>query len=350
MKLNGLVIVLVAAWVPVLLPFDLACGSSRTRSGNYRVGSNVVIASDESIAGSLLAAGANVDVLGQVKGGLRAFGANVNIPGKVDGPLTVGGANVVLSGTYRKKVVGGAANLVLAGTFEDGVDVGAARLVVEPTAVIRGDLVYAAPSLDRKEGAQILGKVSQKDWKIDKETIQKRVKKARFSFRILFWILSIPGLLIVGLLLHSAFPNHTEAVVTAISESPWKNLGIGLVFLAAVPAAVLIALLTLVGIPAGILAAIAYGVLLYVSRIYIGLWIGRKLLATVKSSLATAFFWPLVAGVVLVALVGLIPFLGWLFRFFLLLVALGAISTVIWRSLQKKKEGPPIMTLPADAV
>jgi hypothetical protein len=69
-----------------------------------------------------------------------------------------------------------------------------------------------------------------------------------------------------------------------------------------------------------------------------GLWIGRKVLGYVRKPLATAFFWPLVVGVIIIALLGFIPFIGWFFRLFILLISLGAMVVVIWRSLQPKKQ------------
>jgi len=90
-------------------------------------------------------------------------------------------------------------------------------------------------------------------------------------------------------------------------------------------------------IPEGIIAGILSGILLYVSRIYVGLWIGRKVLGYIKKPFATAFFWPLAAGIVIIALIGLIPFLSWLFRLFILLISLGAMWTVMWRLLQLEK-------------
>ena len=189
----------------------------------------------------------------------------------------------------------------------------------------------------------------QKEMKREKEKVQQKAKK-RFSWaKMVFWFLSIPGLIILGALLHYLFPRHTEAVVGTLSVSPLNNLGIGLVFLVVVPVAILICLITLVGIPTGIIAGLLYGIAIYISRIYIGVWIGRKLLGAIKKSLATAYFWPLVVGVIFIALVGLIPFLGWLFRLFLLLITLGALWMAIWRSIQGTM-GKKEKAFPSDAV
>ena len=137
----------------------------------------------------------------------------------------------------------------------------------------------------------------------------------------------------MGVLINYLFPRRTDAIITAISQSPWKNLWFGLIFLVVVPVAILIAFITMVGVPVGIIAGILYGIVIYISRIYIGVWIGRKVLGYIKKSMATAFFWPLVLGVIIIALISLIPFLGWLFRLFILLLSLGAMWTVMWKAV-----------------
>ena len=171
---------------------------------------------------------------------------------------------------------------------------------------------------------------------IEKEWIQN-VKKVLLWLWVLYWVLSIPALIILGALLNYLFPKQTNAIVAAISESPWKNLGVGLVFLVVVPVGVIIALITLVGIPAGIITGLLYGIAIYISRIYIAVWIGRKILGYFKKSLASAFSCPLVVGTIITTLLIFIPIIGWLFRFFFALLGLGAMWLAIWKSIQLGK-------------
>jgi hypothetical protein len=310
-------------------------GAEKFEAANFRGGANVFVTPEERISNGLIAAGANVEVLGNVSGGLKAFGANVVIPGNIQGGLIVFGANVSLSGKFRDKVKGGGANVILSGTFDDNVEIGAARVTVTPTAVIKGDLIYSAAVLDRQEGSQIAGKVIPR--KIEKKEIEGWRRKGE---RVLAWLgaifvlVCVTGLIIVGLVINHFFPKLTGTIVTTITESPWKNIGIGLVFLVVVPVIVVICFITLVGIPMGIIVGFLYGIAIYISRIYIAVWIGRKLLGAINNSLKDAFFWPLVAGTIIITLVLFIPFVGWLFRLFILLISLGAMWVVVWKSIQ----------------
>jgi hypothetical protein len=256
--------------------------------------------------------------------------------GEVEGEMMVFGANVTLAGKYHGKVRAGAANLTLSGIFDGHVVAGAAKITVAPNAVIQGDLIYSAASLDRQEGSQIRGKVARREFKEQREWVEK-AKKALFCLWVTYWVLSIPALLIVGVLIHHFFPKTTDSVVAALPRNPWKSIGVGLVFVVVVPVGVVIALLTLVGIPTGIIAALLYGILIYTSRVFIAVWIGRKILGYFKKSLSTAFFWPLLLGTLITTFLLIIPILGCFFWLFFIFIGIGAIWMVTWRAVKGQR-------------
>jgi cytoskeletal protein CcmA (bactofilin family) len=321
-----------AFWIPA----SYAQAVSGWDVGNYLMGNRVVVGPEETKEGGFAVAGADVELRGKTKGGLRAFGANVIHSGEVEGELMVFGANVTLAGNYHGKVKAGAANLTLSGTFEGHVVAGAAKITVAPDAVIKGDLIYTAASLARQEGSQIRGKAVRREFKEQKEWVEKG-KKALFCLWVTYWVLAIPALLIVGVLIHHFFPRTIESVVAALPQNPWKNMGVGLVFVVVVPVGVVIALVTLVGIPTGIIAALLYGILIYTSRVFIAVWVGRKILGYFKKSLATTFFWPLLLGTFITTFLLVIPILGCFFWLFFIFIGTGAIWMVIWRTVQGQR-------------
>jgi cytoskeletal protein CcmA (bactofilin family) len=325
-----------------LLAIALTCTPAHGKyreflSANFRTGANVTVAPDETISDDLIAAGANVEVAGQLKKGLKAFGANISIPGTVSGEVYSAGADIDLSGTFGSKVTAVGASVVLSGTFDQDVEVASAKLTLMPATIIRANLVYSAAVLEKQEGSQVLGTVTERQEPIKAEKVHEwREKGERAAKRagIAFWFISTIALVLVGLIISSVFPNQTNRVVGAISQSPWKSIGLGLVFLVVVPVAIVIALVTVVGIPAAIIAGFLYAIIVYVSRIYIGVWIGRKVIGALKRKQITSLFWPLVVGITIIALIGLIPFIGWIFRLFCLLIGLGALSLAVLRSAE----------------
>ncbi|MCJ7662919.1 MAG: polymer-forming cytoskeletal protein [Desulfobacterales bacterium] len=331
--------VMVMGFILVFLTFALCSFTYGAELGSVRFGKNVKVPTEETVSGGLVAAGANVEILGKVGGGLKACGANVVTSGDVQGEVRACGANVVLAGTYHSKVKAAASNLTLSGTFDGDVEVGGARITVAPTALIKGNLIYVSADLNLQKGSRIMGEVVQRQVMVKKERIEQWGRqgiKALIPVGIFFWLISLAALIIVGLLINYLFPKKTNAVINTISQSPWKNLWFGLIFLVVVPVAIIIAFITVVGIPAGIIAGILYGIAIYISSIYMGVWIGRKILGYLKKSMATAFFWPLVVGTIIIGLLTLIPFIGCLFRLCILLLSLGA----MWLVMKKTVPAP----------
>jgi len=300
----------------------------------------------EEIENGLSAFGANIEIAGTVYGGLEAFGANILVSGKNQGDMTFAGANVTLSGEFSQIVNGVAANLTISGIFEGDLLVRAARITIMPSALIKGDFAYVTALLERKEGSQILGKVvplasaEGKSWKRIKHHYGEG---PHFFAKSLFFFLSTIAMIIIGLFFNYFLPQHTEKIQSTISAGIWKNMGIGLIFLILVPLCVIIAFFTAVGIPAGVFLIFLYITMIYSSRVFVGLWVGRKIVKQIKEPLAASFFWPLLVGVILTGLLQLIPAMGWFFRLFFLLIGLGATWQVLWISAKPvKKDQTPI--------
>ena len=154
----------------------------------------------------------------------------------------------------------------------------------------------------------------------------------------LFWILSTIAFIIAGLFVHYILPIPTETIVSTIADSFWKSLGIGLIFLIVAPLCIMISFATAIGIPAALISAFLYLMMIYISRVYMGLWVGRKLLGIFRKSFMLSFFWPFVVGIIIIGILLLIPIVGWLLRFFLLLIGLGALWQVLWRPAKPVKK------------
>jgi hypothetical protein len=63
----------------------------------------------------------------------------------------------------------------------------------------------------------------------------------------------------------------------------------------------------------------------FLTKIVVAQLSGKLILARFKPTLAEHKVWPLVIGVVLIALLVAIPFIGWLFGVFIMFVGLGAL-------------------------
>ena len=302
---------------------------------------DTIVKKGETIDEGLSAFGANIEIAGTVNGGMEAFGANIDVSGENRGDLRFAGANVTLSGEFLKMVKGVAANLTISGVFEDDLMVSAARITITPTAVIKGDFIYTTALFARNEGSRIMGKVIQLGTEEGKSWIKNHFphpKGPDYVEICIFLLIATIAFIVVGFLVHTFLPRQTEKIVSLLRGSLWKNLWVGLVFIVLSPVGIALCLGTVIGIPAGIMAAFIFVMMLYVSRIYVALWIGRLLLGRWKESLASCFFLPFVTGTILIGLLLSIPWIDWPLRIIILCMGMGAMWQVLWGSARPSKK------------
>ena len=302
---------------------------------------DTIVKRGETIDKGLSAFGANIEIAGTVNGGVEAFGANIDISGENRGDLRFVGANVTLSGKFIKMVKGAGANVTISGVFEDDLKVSAARITITPTAVIKGDFIYSTALFMRKEGSQILGKVIQLGSEEGKSWIKSKFhhpKGPDYVGKCIFWLIASIAFIVVGFLVNIFLPRQTERIVSLLEGSLWKSLWVGLAFIVLSPICIVLCLGTVIGIPAGIMAAFIFVMMLYISRLYVALWIGRLLLRRWKESFASCFFWPFVTGTTLIGLLLRIPWIDWPLRILILCIGMGAMWQVLWGSARPSKK------------
>ena len=141
----------------------------------------------------------------------------------------------------------------------------------------------------------------------------------------LWWFI---GTLIVGTVLALLFPAALHEPAAALRDRPWHSLGWGSVLFIVTPIAVIIALITVVGIPIGLLVLFAYAAALFLSQIFVGAALGQVILQQGQTGDTGSQIGRLALGlaVLLIALavLGLIPVLGGLAVLATLVAGLGA--------------------------
>jgi len=306
----------------------------------WHTGIAVSIDSLRTLDENFSVAGIDIDMQGHAKQPMHIVGVNVRTGGEFEDSALVVAANVELGGTFRKTLECYAANAEVTGTVEGDVTLRAARITLDSTAVIGGNLFYSAASIDGLDRAAIAGSVTELPLEEPEETWaqwREDFAGAAKTAAIVSWILSLAGIVLAGLLLHAILPEQMNMVVDTIDDSPWAALGSGFVFFAAAPILTAFALMTLVGIPAGLLAGLLYLAALLTGQIYSSLWLGRKLTVKLGRAASGAFYGPFILGAAIVWLLGLVPFIGWLAGFLALLLGLGGLWLTTWRAIRANR-------------
>jgi hypothetical protein len=105
-----------------------------------------------------------------------------------------------------------------------------------------------------------------------------------------------------------------------------------LLFLFAIPVAAILACITIVGLGVGIATILVYIVALYSTQVFVGAWLGEKLMG---SGIGTgAMIARLAIGLAILRLLRLIPFAGHLVGLIVVLWGLGALVLAIHKRIR----------------
>jgi hypothetical protein len=274
-------------------------GDARVASGEYRqlgdVSGELAIAAgkvdiDGSVGDDLYVAAEDVRIGVDTRVGrnARIAGQDVLIKGRVDGDLDVQGENVALSAQ-----IGG------------DVKVRARSLVLGPDTTIEGKLIWeAAEQPDIPGEAIVAGGV---EGKVVRRWNGPSSRSAFFAGEAAARLMMAVSAFLLGLLLVLAAPGTADRAVEAARRAWPAALGWGAALVFVTPLVGLVLLLTIVGIPLGIMALLAYPLLLLVGYASGAMTLGALALGTRgvgRRVLAVA------AGIVGLTLLAFLPFLG----------------------------------------
>jgi hypothetical protein len=141
----------------------------------------------------------------------------------------------------------------------------------------------------------------------------------------------------VALLMILLFPAVTKGSAAMIGEKPTSSLGTGALIVFVAPIAALILLATVIGIPVSFLSMLLYIVLIYLSRVFAGYFLAE--LAFNKFGVELHPVLKALIGVLVLALIFKIPYIGWLIHLAAVIFGSGAF---IHYMLHQKSDQQPV--------
>ncbi|MCL5433122.1 MAG: FapA family protein [Patescibacteria group bacterium] len=335
---------------------DVITLSGTVNGDVYAAGGTVTV--DGTVNGDLIAAGGTVNIKGRVLNDLRVAGGQVVISGQIGGNITSMGGNVLIvesaivngslvaaGGTVDvaapigkgATIAGGQINL--ANSVGGDIDAYVGNLSLSPKARINGNLIYWSESKAQiADGATVSGKTTQN---IPKEKAAKAPEDIGKSFAAIFSffkIVSFISYLIIGLLLIRFFKNFLQSVTNTIEKRPWMSLLVGFVTSIVFPMFFAIFLVTLVGIPIAFIALTLLLISIYLTTIFVSIFIGQLIFRWAKKE--KGIYWKFILGFVIFEIITLIPILGWIIKTLAVLLGLGALlleKKNLYSALRSKK-------------
>ncbi|MDF2546623.1 MAG: polymer-forming cytoskeletal protein [Anaerosolibacter sp.] len=314
------------------------------------------IRNDGTIQGDMFAASGVLENTGIVKGDILAAGGRSIIGGRVEGDIRIASGNVVIEGEVGKNVTalagditigenaavdgsinGFAGNIIIdgivggdlrsgAGTVQiNGIIKGDVRLETDqinfgPNGRVEGNLTYSSEHELRIPEGVVAGEVEYKksQFRIDNDARQKAEEGIKV-FNIVWKAVGIAAYLIIAAILTLLFSGFMRRTADTIQKKPWHAVGIGLVGLIVTPVAAILFMITVVGIPLGVISFILYGLAIYLAKLPAALWLGRLILKGDEKPLL-----PVMLGVFILKLVSYIPYLGVFTSFVVVSFGIGA--------------------------
>ncbi|HSX58145.1 MAG TPA: polymer-forming cytoskeletal protein [Candidatus Saccharimonadales bacterium] len=331
----------------------------------YSAGGQVTF--DGKINGDFLVAGGQVSIDGEVTGDVRVAGGTVTISNKVDHNLTVLGGNVEVtsSGTIGGSVVGGVGNLTINGPVSANIRVGSGNLTINnkvggnvdaavgmfhlgSKADITGNLTYwSKDKVSMAKGAKVGGKVTKKEpiaVSTNKSFVSLpsagEIAAAVKGISLFIRIVDFLALLLAGIILIWLFPSLDDRVQETIRKKHWLSLGIGIAGWIAIPIVAIAFLITVIGIPIGLIIGVWYAIVLYFARIFAIIWLGKFVVDLFKWKLGRIITF--LFGLIIFWILSLLGIVGVLVNIVAFLFGFGALL-IVSRNIYKESRSKNIV-------
>jgi len=291
---------------------------------------------DGFVGGSYLGAGGEQDVRGRIDGSIRAVGGTVRLGADVGRNVTAAGGNVTLE--PEGHVVGNAyvagGTVRLAGLVDGDVYVGAREVILD--AEVGGDVRVEAERLSVGPDARIAGGLRYRTGDAGADIdVQARIagpieelpprEAPRPGSGLGFALFRLLAFLATGTVLVALFPAAVRGVVSGLPTGWAASLGYGTLTLLAVPLAVMVTAVTIVGLPLAVITALLFAMALYVAPVLPATWLGETLLTSAGTTPRWAAVRSFLLGGTILGITMLVPLLGLLARLAAMLLGFGAV-------------------------
>jgi cytoskeletal protein CcmA (bactofilin family) len=267
------------------------------------------------VTGNVRVAGQSIDINGEVGRNTDAFGQRVNINNnsKLNGELYFAGETIYLNGMVAKKVWGAGNNVSLFGSFNNDVNIHATNLSQNNSAKILGKVYFT--KIVKNSG----------NTNINKNT--NIVAKNRMMNNN-----GMPGIFggiasfLIGLLVIFIMRKNIEKSIAMMEEKKMASIGWGILYLILTPLALITLMITIIGIPFAILLFLVWMVSFMFAYIYFAVYVGRTIILKYWTDKKDSLVLALLIGIVINSLLSMIPVLGGIYNFVILVWGLGGMA------------------------
>ncbi|MDZ7586367.1 MAG: polymer-forming cytoskeletal protein [Patescibacteria group bacterium] len=287
-----------------------------------------------TISGDLIVFAGQADIQGSVRDNLRVVAGQVNLDAEIndDVSLVAGQIEINQNTKINHSFIAAASRVRFDGQANQDVTIVAGSVDIFPHTKIAGNLnleLGRAPVISSQ--AQISGKINQtlKPELSQSARLKKFMPHLKPTFKTITGLIILEKLaaltieILIGWLLIVFLPQLSKQLVNLGLKQPGAAIGWGLLFLTTVPLLAFLFIITLIGIPLGVVAILIYIISLSLAKLLAAFSLGSQLLKDAKFQKP---YFSLVIGLIIMTILQLIPIFGWLAYFILILFGLGILT------------------------
>lgn len=363
----------------ITMSFAMSSGDWSPNWGMARVAGDIVIPEKESLAsgtmlvggrvdlegssmGDLFIAGGEVNVKGPILGRLMAFGGLVVVTSQCSGDVTVAAGHAIVRtpdtpaispgitapnaikppSLCKLEAAGGLVEVdsfpgsvkiegdkvILSGQFPGDVQIRARQIILSPGTTIGGVFRYRAVTLEGQEQLTCTMELLPEEDEEHKETVGQIILGKFLAF--LMWS-------VLAYLLWLLAPRFSASVISCMRTSPWQTLGLGFIGLIGSPIAIILLMLTVIGILAGVSLALFWIVGFLLSIAIMGTWLGEWLWGLLFKGAKPYVLWSILLGMFVWQILLSIPILGFVVGLATIVMGMGAIIGSIFKVRNRKE-------------
>ena len=318
-------------------------------------GSDINIAGP--IDGNLYVAGDKIRITGPVTGSIHVVGSDITINSKISGSMYLAGSKIYIDDATQIGRSAGIAgsSLRIAGAYSDQIYLAGSNIVFSGQA--NRNLRMAGGQIKLTETAKVAGSVrydSETEAVIANDKLiagqvihdPARPKSNGTEWRQRLWdafLGYITNIATAALMLAFVGAQLTDRAQT-FRRLPIQSVVRGLGFLFLMPFLIIVALVSVIGIPAGVLGLLAYIGAFLLAPIAISFVLGVQLTKTPVKQVEKMGYGQklqmIALGLLVVSILSLIPIFGGLMSFFLYLAGIGVLVADIRAPARPAKMAP----------
>jgi len=336
--------------------------SGETISGNLLAAAETVIV-DGTISGDLIVAANYITVTGRVEGDVIALGQDINIEGEVGGNVRVIGNTITINSIISRNlnafgpkvlinentkvgwdVIVGSVDATIRGTIAGSLDsyvqnvfiagkigksvnlkiykAGNNSVILDKGATINGDFNYSAnKKFDLGNVAGISGEITYNE-------LDANSKSPTSSW---LWgrLFSLLSLLFIGLIFVFIIPRYTGNFILEAKQRIGTSFIWGTAAFLIVPPLALLVALTIIGLPLTLILISIWLASIFIGKTVVAIIIGDIIIKKLFKKEYNHLFWPLLMGVIILALLFSIPWLGFLISIVAIWLGWGTILSYV---------------------